>query len=46
MQIVINLIGNSIKFTENGFIKLLIKKPETNVIEFEVLDTGIGMTQE
>ncbi|MES9962258.1 MAG: PAS domain S-box protein [Candidatus Sedimenticola sp. 20ELBAFRAG] len=48
-QILLNLIGNSAKFTNNGFIKLTVtlsmrKKGEW--IVFEVCDTGIGMTDE
>jgi len=48
-QIIINLLGNAIKFTHTGEIVISIKKlPETAglpLLHFEVADTGIGMTQ-
>ncbi len=48
-QILINLIGNSIKFTNSGFIKLEIKPqtsgPEPGTIFFRVLDSGIGISE-
>ncbi len=47
-QILMNLIGNAIKFTEKGYIYLQItleetKHTETN-IKFTISDTGIGMS--
>jgi PAS domain S-box-containing protein len=46
-QILINLIGNSIKFTEKGNIsvKLIIKEKKNNFIciGFKITDTGIGI---
>ena len=46
-QLLINLLGNSIKFTSKGFIKLKICKTYfRNVIKFEIKDTGVGIKPE
>jgi PAS domain S-box-containing protein len=49
-QVLINLCGNAVKFTEFGGIGVgarLVEETENEcVLRFEVLDTGIGMTQE
>ncbi|MBD0832380.1 ATP-binding response regulator [Aestuariibaculum sediminum] len=49
-QILINLIGNSIKFTKNGDIWIRIYKIEEKgniyTLRFEVEDNGIGISQE
>ena len=48
-QIIINLIGNSLKFTEKGSItmdvQLLEEDDEKVTIEFAVTDTGIGISE-
>jgi signal transduction histidine kinase len=44
-QILVNLISNSVKFTQAGKITLSIKE-ENEKIEFCVEDTGIGMKDE
>ena len=46
-QLLINLLGNSIKFTSKGYIKLKICKTcFRNVIKFEIKDTGVGIKPE
>ncbi len=49
-QILVNLVGNAIKFTDNGSIHVkvkVLKQSNTQVeLEFAVSDTGIGMTSE
>jgi len=40
-QIVLNLVSNAIKFTENGFIKLVCTK-ENKTVTVQVIDSGIG----
>lgn len=46
-QILINLLGNSVKFTEKGTVKLkadlVEEKKKTISVRFEVSDTGIGI---
>ena len=43
-----NLIGNALKFTKTGWIRVKIfkKRLESNFVFFEVKDTGSGMTNE
>lgn len=49
-QIFINLVGNAIKFTKNGEVRViakLLKKVEEDItIYFEVRDTGIGISKD
>ena len=45
VQVLINLLGNAIKFTDKGFVKLKIYESDNN-LSFDVTDTGIGITEE
>ena len=45
-QILTNIIGNAIKFTDKGDIKILVSNISTNRYRFSISDTGIGLTKE
>jgi PAS domain S-box-containing protein len=46
-QVLLNLVGNSVKFTESGVITIVIDKAEgVDSVHFAIHDTGIGMTAE
>ncbi len=49
-QILINLLGNAIKFTNHGYVSLTIQSigvmDDVHLIQFNVKDSGIGIPQE
>lgn len=49
-QVLINLIGNAVKFTPKGFVKVILTleedTPQTTRLRFTVTDTGIGIAQD
>ncbi|WP_035671147.1 response regulator [Flavobacterium sp. 83] len=49
-QILINLVGNALKFTEKGYVELIVsqeKESESNCfLRFTVVDTGIGIPKD
>jgi PAS domain S-box-containing protein len=46
-QVLLNLAGNAIKFTESGGVSILVERNgDTNDIRFLVCDTGIGIAAE
>lgn len=49
-QIIVNLVGNAIKFTNDGDVNVNVKCKEENAdkctVQFSVKDTGIGISQD
>lgn len=45
-QIVINIVGNAVKFTEKGKVEVLIDYDEQKNLIVEVRDTGIGISKD
>lgn len=49
-QVLLNILGNAIKFVENGSIKLSIRlksrKDNIYFLDFQIEDTGIGISKE
>ena len=44
-QILINLVGNAVKFTHEGEVRVCVK-PKNAFLEFAVADTGIGIPED
>ncbi|MFP5227303.1 MAG: response regulator [Acidobacteriota bacterium] len=46
-QVILNLVGNAVKFTERGEVKVSVRveraEPDGTVVHFTVSDTGIGI---
>jgi len=45
-QVLVNLVGNAMKFTEEGTIRLSVQVAASGTVRFEVEDTGIGIPEE
>ena len=48
-QVLLNLVGNSVKFTEKGGVSVLVslvgRAPTSARVKFEIVDTGIGIPE-
>ncbi|MEI6381123.1 MAG: ATP-binding protein [Cyanobacteriota bacterium ELA615] len=42
-QILLNLIGNAVKFTSKGYVLVRVKYKQQKFLEIEVIDTGTGI---
>ncbi len=50
-QVLLNIVGNAVKFTRQGRVDIRVSREETEqgldpVLRFEVADTGIGITED
>src|SRR5262249_32583677 len=45
-QVLVNLVGNAVKFTERGEVLVRIESAGESLLRFSVADTGIGIAAE
>ena len=45
-QVLVNLLGNAIKFTQRGYVKICITVVGGNELLIEVVDSGTGIKEE
>ena len=45
-QVLLNLVGNAIKFTDAGSVSVCVKPADQGRVRFAVTDTGIGISQD
>jgi len=45
-QVLINLVGNALKFTSEGFVRVRVERTAANLLRFDVEDSGVGIAPE
>lgn len=45
-QVLTNLLGNAIKFTETGYVELNVQLTPQGEVQFDIIDTGIGIDED